>query len=261
VPIDVSRSLSGAVRGWAGRLRKFAAKIRTALGLCSLCALASCSAGTSPAAHQHYYSDDFTKDAAIGPEWTIVQPNPLSRTTLTADGLSLVASGQNGGSDFWPRSNYNASLLLRPLPAGDWVATTAIDYDPSNDFSGAGLILTTELSGFSGTSPFHRFEYERNHFQNSPSRGVEDFSNLLGGGSIIPFSGTTIFLRLEKAGIYLTIWASADGRAWQPGYTVVDTTPYTYIGLISARQPSDGATTVDSAPVFKFFTLDTAAMP
>ncbi len=240
-----------------GRLGMIVRTIRTTVELCGLCLLASCSQGASPDTYQHYYSDDFTKDATIGPGWTVEQPNSSSRTTLTAGGLSLVASGQNGGSDFWPRSNYNASLLLRPLPAsGDWVATTEIDYDPSNDFSGAGLVLTTQLSGFSETSLFHRFEYERNHFHDSPSRGVEDFSNLSGGGSIIRFSGTTIFLRLEKSGIYLTISASADGRTWQPGYAVIDITPYTYIGLISARQPSDGTTTVDSAPVFRFFTLD-----
>jgi hypothetical protein len=201
------------------------------------------------------FSDDFTRDTALEPGWTLSEPNPASSHKLSGEGLSLTASGRNGGSDYWPLSNSNATLLLRPLPtSGDWVATAEFAYDPTDDFSGAGIILTTSANG---SKEFHRFEYERNHFQNSPSRGVEDFSNIGGGGRLIPFVEKRILLRIAKTGPHYDVSASADGVTWIPGFGVRDGAQYSYIGLIVARQPYQPSPNPDPAAVFKTFTLAT----
>jgi len=61
------------------------------------------------------FSDVFAKDTTLNAKWTLAEPNTASSYRLGKKGLLLDASAQNGGSDLWPVTDYNASLLLQPL--------------------------------------------------------------------------------------------------------------------------------------------------
>ncbi len=115
---------------------------------------------------------------------------------------------------------------------------------------GAGLVLTQQTTGFSNTSTFHRFEYGDN-----PQPGIEGFTNGTPDPNYVPFDGSLVFLQLQKVGTTYTYAYSIDGKTWSLVETVTDSAAYTYIGLISVRQPYDGQLGVDSKPVFTYFKI------
>ncbi|HTZ70999.1 MAG TPA: hypothetical protein VMB71_10145, partial [Acetobacteraceae bacterium] len=91
------------------------------------------------------FSDKFTKDTSLDPRWTLAEPNPGSSYSLGTRGLVLDASALNGGADLWPLTNYNASLLLQPISSSlNWTVTTKIAFQVTNNYMGAGLVLTTQ---------------------------------------------------------------------------------------------------------------------
>lgn len=135
-------------------------RMRTALLLAIIAPLVATGAGAQAPKGSKPFSDTFTKDKALNPGWTLALPNPASSYTLSKKGLLLDGSGQNGGSDLWPSTNYNASLLLQPVdPSLDWTITIREKFSPLNYYAGAGIVLTTQTSGFTTSSVFHRFEY------------------------------------------------------------------------------------------------------
>jgi hypothetical protein len=197
------------------------------------------------------FSDIFTKDAALKPGWMREEPNPASSYEFVKGGLLLDASAQNGGSDLWPFTNYNASLLLQPIsPSLDWTVRTRIAFQVTNSYMGAGLVLTTQTTGFNSSSAFHRFEYGDN-----PQPGIEGFTNGAPDPNFIPFDGTLVYLELQKSGTTYTYSYSTDDKTWTEVETVTDTTAYSYIGLISVRQPYDQQYGVDSKPIFSYFKI------
>ncbi len=197
------------------------------------------------------FSDRFTADEEIDPRWVLSEPNPNSTVAIGRKGLLLDASAQNGGSDFWPSTNYDASLLLQPIdPALDYTATTRIDFAAVNNYMGAGLVLTAQTAGFTKSSLFHRFEYGDN-----PVEGLESFVNGKPDPGFVAYHAGKVSLRLQKAGSAYTYSYSPDGKTWTVISTLTDAAAYTYIGLISVRQPYDGQTQLDSRPIFKHFRI------
>ena len=74
------------------------------------------------------FSDTFTADTALDPGWTVAEPNAGSSYALKK-GLVLVSSALNGGSDLWPYTNYDASLLLQPIsPKQNFTVTTKVAF-------------------------------------------------------------------------------------------------------------------------------------
>jgi regulation of enolase protein 1 (concanavalin A-like superfamily) len=220
--------------------------------------LASClipaAAVAGPPKTPRPFSDIFVRDTSINPGWIVAEPNAGASYGLVKKGLLLDASAQNGGSDLWPETNYNASLLLQPLSSSlNWTATTKIAFQVTNNYMGAGLVLTTQTSGFNSSSVFHRFEYGDN-----PQPGIEAFTNGTPDSSYIAFSGKLVYLQLQKAGTTYTYSYSTDGKTWTKVETTTDAAAYTYIGVISIRQPYDGVLTVDSKPVFASFKIKVA---
>lgn len=200
------------------------------------------------------FSDIFTKDTSVNPRWTVAEPNAGSSIQIGKSGLLLDASALNGGSDLWPSTNYNASLLLQPLSSSlNWTITTKIAFQVTNNYMGAGLVLTTQTSGFNSGSSFHRFEYGDN-----PQPGIESFTNGSPGPNYAAFDGKLVYLALQKSGTTYTYSYSTDGKTWTPVSTITDATNFTYVGLISIRQPYDGQTGVDSKPKFKYFKIKIA---
>ncbi len=201
------------------------------------------------------FSDNFTTDSSLNAGWTLAQLNPASSYTLNASGLTLVASGT--GSDLWPGTNYGASLLLQPIStsANYTVTVDLVGYSPTNDFSGAGIVLTQQTGGFTSSSSFQRIEYETNFAGN----GIYEATN----GTVVPEaifpSAANTYLQLTKSGSTYTIGYSTNGSTFATATTFTDSTPYTYIGLISDRWPYDAQTGVNN--VADFASFEVAAVP
>lgn len=222
--------------------------IKTSFAVMTLAALTIGGAPGHAAAQQKPFSDTFTGDTTLDPGWTVAEPNPSSSYALHK-GLVLDASALNGGSDLWPYTNYNASLLLQPIsPNTNFTVTTKVAFQVTNNYMGAGLVLTTQTGGFTNSSSFHRFEYGDN-----PEPGLESFTNGNRDPNYVGFTGALVYLRLHKKGTTYTYSYSTDGKTYTTISTLTDATPYTYVGLISVRQPYDGQTAVDAKPVFKYF--------
>ena len=214
-------------------------------------ALAGCAHDVATKRPKPFY-DNFTEDSALREGWLLYQPNPASSFALGTDGLLLEASGQNGGSDLWSGTNFGASLLLHPIsPAANWTITTHFFFSPSIDFQAAGLVLTMQPGGFTRSSKFHRFELSYQNRQNG--LGIASYTN----GPIDPpfarYSGNEVYLKLTKLGTSYKYYYSATGEQWTLVSTITDTSPYSYVGLDSIRQPWHGSPTLHSRPTFKSF--------
>jgi Beta xylosidase C-terminal Concanavalin A-like domain len=198
------------------------------------------------------FSDNFTEDSALKAGWILYEPNPASSFTIGADGLLLEASGQNGGSDLWFGTNYGASLLLQPISSSaNWTIVTHFFFSPTIDFQAAGLVLTMQPGGFTHLSKFHRFELSYQNRQNG--LGIASYTN----GPIDPpfarFSGNEVYLKLAKVDATYKYYYSTTGDRWTLVSTIIDMSPYTFVGLDSIRQPWHGSPALASRPTFKSF--------
>jgi hypothetical protein len=198
------------------------------------------------------FSDNFTRDKTLESGWTLSQPNPESHHSIGASGLLLESSGENGGSDFWSGTNFNASLLLQPIsPENNWTIITHFCFHPVIDFQAAGIVLTEQLTGFTYLSRIHRFELS---YQNVHD-GLAVSSYTIGpiDPNFAPYSIDEIYLKLKKIGFTYYYSYSATGKQWTLVSTIIDTSPYRYVGLDSIRQPWHGGPALDSRPTFKSF--------
>jgi regulation of enolase protein 1 (concanavalin A-like superfamily) len=216
-------------------------------------ALAMVWAGLTPSFAETVFRDVFTQDATLNSAWTYTQLNSASSKKLNSNGFTMTTVPTNGGSDLWPTNNYGASLLLYDVGAlSNYTATTRFAFSPTDDFSGAGLILTTQTTGFNTSSDFERVEYEDNF------DGLGFYRATNGEVSSIdtPVTLTSPFwLRVHKAGTTYVVSYSANDATWNTIDSFTDSTSYDYVGLISARWTYDSNYTAVSAPHFKSFTL------
>jgi hypothetical protein len=61
-------------------------------------------------------------------------PNPDSSQGLTGNGLQVVASPLNGGSDLWNGLNHDAPIVIQKIPpATDWQITVQFVFDPDEN--------------------------------------------------------------------------------------------------------------------------------
>jgi hypothetical protein len=190
-------------------------------------------------------SDNF-KGRHLKAFWIASSPNPASSVRLKNGSLVMLASYQNGGSDLWPGSNYKAPILLQPIdPASDWVVTIEIDFAPTNDFQGAGLLLATQPGSFTDASQFNRIA-ERQYY---PDGGGEVVRSV---GGYVAYTGTVSYVRVKKIGSTFTGFISSDGQNWSKSGSAQADTAWSYIGLFTIRQAWDSAT-VDSKAAFPSF--------
>jgi hypothetical protein len=237
-----------------GNCLKFRPAWTVLLAISSLALIAGMSASAATPKKNKPFSDHFNKDKALNPGWTLVLPNSASSYSLSKKGLLLDGSGQNGGSDLWPSTNYNASLLLQPISASlNWTITIKEKFSPLNFYQGAGIVLTTQTSGFTTSSEFHRFEYG-----NYLTQSLQGHTNGAHDPDQAAYTGTTVEIQLQKSGSTYTYSYSPNGKNWTKAYSVTDSNPYTYVGIDAIRYPYDGMTTVDANPVFQFFKIKIA---
>jgi hypothetical protein len=202
-------------------------------------------------------SDNFTMDEALKEGWILFEPNRASYCFIGTEGLVLGASGENGGSDLWSGTNYNASLLLQPIsPEANWTIIVHFFFSPVIDVQAAGIILTAQINGFTSASSIHRFElsYQNGHH----GLAISSYTNGPIDPDFAPYIGKEVYLKLTKVGSKYWYSYSARGKHWILLSTIIDPAAYRYVGLDSIRQPWHGYPTMDSQPVFESFNIQVA---
>ncbi len=214
-------------------------------------------AATVAAAYaQEPFSDKFTKDTALNPGWTLEQPNPANYESLSRKGLLLDTSDLNGGSDLWCGSNnFNATVLLQPIAsAANWTVQTTMNFSPQYLYSGAGLLLAQQTTGFTCASEFHRFNFGLDYFSATPVIDSQDNGTI--DPNYVSYTGTKVTLKLQKAGSTYTYSYSADGKNFVEISTINDSAAYSYVGLVSLRTAANQGP--DAQPTFLDFKIKLA---
>ena len=191
------------------------------------------------------FSETFT-NMALNPGWTLESPNPASTYQLTGSALNISASWDNGGSDLYSGTEFNAPRLLQPVdPNSDWVIETELAFTPANNYSGAGVLLASTNGAFTAQDNFSRIA-ERAYYPNGGGEVIRS------AGAYVSYTAGTCFFRVQKRGTIYTGWYSADGANWVLNGTVTDTHSWPYIGLFVVRYPWDGGQ-VNSSAAFSYF--------
>jgi hypothetical protein len=202
------------------------------------------------------FSDDFINDSGLNPGWTVVSPNPASSVSLIpGTGLQMNASWQNGGSDLFSGSNYNAPVILQSInPSLNFTIETELNFSPQVNYQGAGILLATQLGNFTSSSQFDRIA-ERSYY---PDGGGEIVEN--GNGPHVSYLGTVTYFKLTKDGDTYSTWYSANGSSWSLIGSEVNQASYDYIGLFTIMQPWNG-NQINSQADYSFFDVTTSATP
>jgi hypothetical protein len=200
------------------------------------------------------FSDQFN-GTTLNPGWIVASPNPSSSVALSGTGqLNMLASYQNGGSDLYYQTNYNAPVILQSVdPSLNWTIQTEVYFSPTNNYQGAGILLATQAGNFTSSSQFFRAA-ERSYYPEGGGEIVEDGSN-----DRLADTATTTFLQVQKVGDLYTTSYSNNGTSWTVIGSDVNTTPYDYIGLFTIRQPWDNVA-LDSNASFEYFNV-TSGVP
>ena len=199
------------------------------------------------------FNDEFNS-AALDSRWEVVNPNPASSISITGEAVRITASEANGGSDYYYGSNYNAPRILQPV-SSDWMLEIKLDFNPTTDYQGAGIIIIPKGQDASSTSGNRIAE-------KAFSGGAKVIRSV---GTNIPWTDSTAYIRLSKRGYAYTGWVSADGVNWTLNGTWEDPSQAdtAYVGLFSIRQPWTGSAT--STPEFDYFrfaeNLECMALP
>ena len=196
---------------------------------------------------QEPFSETF-KGKTLNPCWTVSSPNPDSSIGLTGKTLLMHASPLNGGSDLWYSSNYNAPIILQPVPGNlDWTITVKQNFNPTNYFQGAGILLAYQPGGFTSTSQFIRLSERKD--QNTQE---------MCGYTCVSYGGQKQYLRVIKKGLTYTSEFSTNGKNWTSLGSGTVSNAYTWIGLDSMRQPWDGNDSVYSDAYYYYFKVKVA---
>ncbi len=155
----------------------------------------------------------------------------------------MRASPNNGGSDLWYSSNYNAPIILQPVPANlDWTITVKQKFNPTNYFQGAGILLAYQPGSFDSTSQFVRLSERKD-------QNVQEMC----GYTCVDYSGDKTYLRVTKKGLTYYSYYSTNGKKWTSLGSGSVSTAYTWIGLDSMRQPWDNDLSVYSDAYYYYF--------
>jgi len=194
---------------------------------------------------QQLFWDDFNA-TTLDPRWTVTSPNPASSNWLDGSAFTLVAAWANGGSDLWNGTNHGAPRALQEVdPSLDWIIETRLDFSPTRDYQDAGLLLAKTTAASTDDGDYWRIAMRSFY----PGGGGQVIRAV---GSYTGYTGTSSYLRIEKAGPVYTGWWSSDGVTWIRSGSVTNSQAWHYAGIIAIRQPWDGAQ-VDSTAAFDYF--------
>lgn len=175
--------------------------------------------------------------------WAVENPSSPASSVTTLDRaghLRIVAGAAGEGADFWMGSNMRAPRLFQNV-GGDWVLETKMEFSPTDDYEGAGVLVDGQRL------------VERAF---SPGAGGQVVRAV---GNFTVFAGTTTYIRLVKVGTVLSGYWSADGVTWQFGGSA--TMDPTSVGLFAVRKDWDGANNHDAIADFDYFRFISSCLP
>ena len=145
------------------------------------------------------FLDDFGSPM-LQPGWVWVDPLGDCNYSLTDNPGHLRLYAPDGGHDLY--MNLDAPRLVRPV-RGDFVATTKVTINPTHNYQGAGLLIWHDQDNYV-------------RLERTLVSGIDMWYRVAGayGGVEIPFSGSPVFLRLQRAGDRVTAWYSEDASKW-----------------------------------------------
>ncbi|VVB97603.1 S-layer protein [uncultured archaeon] len=199
----------------------------------------------SPSIRANQFSDDFS-GSKLSPGWTVINNNDDSDVFLTGTGyLQMKASPKNGGSDYSNRSNYNALRILQPV-SGDWIIETRMDFSPTDNYQGAGIMICFEDIPESNTC--NRIA-ERAFYPNEGGSVIKSVGNYKA------YTNSVSYFRVMKEGTSYMGWYSSDGVNWILNGKSTKSRTVKYAGLFTVRQPWDGNTDVYSVADYDYFNI------
>lgn len=180
------------------------------------------------------WSDDEFTSPALDGRWTWVNEDPTAWSVTARPGFLRLRTHSGGVGD--------KNLLLRPVPAGDWAASTRVEFAPARNFQGAGLVVWG--------GPGSLLKLQRAFCDLGPPNCIGDgiyFDHIEGGvwvGSnfAFPWPATSpVYLAIERAGAEYVGLCSLNGQDWT--WLGSHTAGFTVLGVgLSADQGTPGAT-------------------
>jgi serine/threonine protein kinase len=153
------------------------------------------------------FTDPFENRLAEG--WTWLAENPSKWSLSAVPGwlqLMVIDASFDGPS-------LPANLLLRDPPAGDFEATTLVEFNPTSNFQFAGLVVFQEQGN---VLQFGRAFCELPDI--CPGGGIyfDNFENggITGSSHMIALDNSAVYLRLRRVGNAYTAYYSEDGQNW-----------------------------------------------
>jgi serine/threonine protein kinase len=153
------------------------------------------------------FTDPFENRLAEG--WTWLAENPSKWSLSAVPGwlqLMVVDASFDGPS-------LPANLLLREPPAGDFEATTLVEFNPTSNFQFAGLVVFQEQGN---VLQFGRAFCKLPDI--CPGGGIyfDNFENggITGSSHMIALDNSSVYLRLRRVGNAYTAYYSEDGQNW-----------------------------------------------
>ena len=122
------------------------------------------------------------------------------------EGGQLVVTARGG--QVFESQNDGANVFLQHAPAGDWSITTAVTFDPQQNFEHAFLTVWQDSNNYVMLK--HAFaggpRIEASHEQSQSYQGELTLNPL----------GDTVFLQIRKSGDTYTQFYGPDGVSWTP---------------------------------------------
>ncbi len=158
--------------------------------------------GTNP-------TDQFLS-TTLNEDWSWV-PRPAGPAWNLFDHLGFLRMATDG-QDLWESpGGAPSTILLRPIPPGDWTATTRLEFSPAVDYQQAGIIL------YSDDDNYIKLAY--GHESQQPAGTAVDFVSESGGAPLqrpkVNVNNSAIYLRLVKSGSTYRGYWSVDGTNWE----------------------------------------------
>ncbi|HRH39860.1 MAG TPA: hypothetical protein PK760_16035, partial [Flavobacteriales bacterium] len=158
---------------------------------------------------QLMFSDDFN-GTSLDPRWSTSNTNLDSHLSLISGELTIDASPNNNGSDYFDVSNHNAPRILQPV-CGDWLVMTKMTVDPlGGDYQDAGFLLFLEDTTIQYNE--QRIMMRRWLLNTCPPDN-QDFRLL--DTNLCDFDANTMWMSLEHQGDSIIGRVSADSIMWE----------------------------------------------
>lgn len=148
--------------------------------------------------------DPFDGTSLDSGTWTIVRETQGGHTV--ADGALTIPTAPG---DLIGSTNDAGDLILRPVPAGEWQATTVVTLEPTQNHQQAGLLLYSDDDDYAKVDLLHAGSRQIEFL-------VEDAGSAGGAktGTLPADVGPTVYLRMTADADSITAAWSADGQTW-----------------------------------------------